>query len=562
MPLDYSRPKAPRNENTFESHQKVLKAMDTERQTWFPHWREISDYFLPRKYPWLMTQKEVQTAQRRNTKLLDSTSTLAVRTLASGMMNGITSPARPWFRLRIAGFNEESLSVAAVRWLEEVMRRMYLALSESNFYNSMALLYLEWCTFGTASMTIYEDRDDIFRCYNHPLGEFYLSHDNTQRINRHGRRVAQTLEQIVMEFGLENIGDQLRLVYERKDASLLQTYEIAHLIERNDPSDGLLRTNAEYREVYWRIGCQRGEYLAVRPFYEWPTVTPRWELQGNDVYGTSPAMDALPDTIQLQKITLEKAQGLEKMIRPALIVDAQLQNRPKAFGAGGITYASTFNSNFGARPAYDVRIPFQELHIDIETLRQRIRETCHNNLFNMISQLETVRSASEIEARREEKLVHLGPVLERFYNEGLDPALKRVYGIMSRLGLFPEPPAELDGLPVEVQYVSILSDAQRAVGTMNIERFFAFTGQLAGVYPEVRNIPNVDELIRDYAEGIGIKPSGLRSREEVAEATEADTEMSNLAATAAIGKDLAAGAAVAADLVPGGGVGAVRPMPG
>tara|TARA_R110000868_G_scaffold307378_2_gene568859 strand:- start:25445 stop:27109 length:1665 start_codon:yes stop_codon:yes gene_type:complete len=549
------------NLETHESHRSILSAMDEERSHWFSHWRDVSDYFLPRRYPWLLTQREVRTADRRNRKLLDSTSTLAVRTLASGMMNGITSPARPWFRLRVSGFKEESMSVAAKIHLEEVERRMYLAMSESNFYNSMAILYLEWCTFGTASMAIFEDFQDIFRCYNYALGEFYLSQDNTQRIDRHGRRFEMSLKNMAKEFGEENLPQNEREILKRKDGSQLKTREIAHLIEEN-LDDGLLKGDAKWRECYWMVGQKTGDYLAVRPFYDWPCVTPRWELLGDDCYGTSPAMDALSDVQQLQNMLLERAQALAKMVRPPLIVDSQLANRPKALGAGGITYASAFNSNFGAKEAYSVRAPLQEIAFDIQQLQNHIRETCHNNLFNMISQLETVRSATEIDARREEKLVHLGPVLERFYNEGLDPALKRIYGIMDRAGLFPEPPEELSEAPIEVQYVSILSDAQRAVGTMNIERFFQFTGNLAGVYPEITQIPNVDELVRDYAEGIGLKPSALKSAEQVAEAADAANAQQQLAQSAAIGNDLASGAKVLSEADVGGGQNALQALMG
>ena len=544
------------------AHKRILRAMDNERQNWFTHWRDVSDYFLPRRYPWLMSQKEVRTSDRRNRKLLDSTSTMAVRTLASGMMNGITSPARPWFRLRISGFTEESMSYAAKVWLEETQRRLMLLMAESNFYNSLAILYLEWCTFGTASLAIYEDFDDVFRCYNFALGVFYLSQDAAQRVSRHGRRFTRTIEQLEQEFGRDALCTNTRIMYDRGAEALLKEIDVCHLIEENE-DDGLLPgSNAPWREVFWEVAADDGKYLAVRPLYEWPCISPRWELLGNDSYGTSPAMDALSDVMQLQNILLERAKGLAKQVSPALIVDQQLRNRPKALSAGGITYAATSGQNFGAKEAYKVTLPYAEIANDVQELRNIIRETCHNNLFNMISQLDTVRSATEIDARREEKLVHLGPVLERFYNEGLDPALKRIYGIVQRSGLLPEPPQELLDIPVEIEYVSVLSDAQRASGTIAIERFVSFAGQLTGVYPEVRDLPDIEELLRDYAEGIGIKPKGLRSREDVAQSREAISQQQNLAQAAAVGNDLASGAKVLSETDVGGGMSALQSLMG
>jgi len=549
----------PANLEIARKHKRILSAMDTERQNWFPHWREISDYFLPRRYPWLMTQREVRTADRRNHKLLDSTSTLAVRTLASGMMNGITSPSRPWVRLRLAGFDEASTSRDANIWTDETLRRIMLILSESNFYNSMAVLYLEWCTFGTASMAIYEDFNDVLRCYNYPLGEFYITQDETQRVNRHGRRFVKTVEQLVGDFGEDALSENTRQLFKSGGENLLKEIEIAHLIEVN-PNDSLLSAPSKWRECFWEVGATEGEYLAVRPLYEWPTITPRWELLGDDSYGTSPAMDALSDVRQLQEMLLQRASGLAKMVSPPLIVDQQLRNRPKALGANGITYAATASQNFGAKEAYRVQLPFGELARDIEQLQSRIRETCHNHLFNMISQLETVRSATEIDARREEKLIHLGPVLERFYNEGLDPALKRVFGIAQRAGLLPEPPVQLVDTEIEVQYVSILSDAQKASGNIAIERFLQVAGQLLGAYPEVHSVPNVEELLRDYAENIGIKPKGMNSREEVAAVARADAQQQALSQTAAIGGQLAQGAKVLSEADLGGGQNALQAL--
>jgi hypothetical protein len=549
---------------THKRHKRILHAMDKERQPWFSHWREVADYFLPRRYPYLMTKREQSTAAtQRNRKLLNSTTTLAVRTLASGMMNGITSPARPWFRLRISGVPDSELSKAAKGWLKEVERRMLVILAESNFYNSMAVMYLEWCTFGTAAMVIYEDFRDVVRCYNFALGEFFISQDNTQRVNRLGRHVNMTVEQLAAEFGEESLCTNTRNSFRRGGEHLLQWHPVAHIIEENDPDDGLLPgNNAPYREVYWEIaGGEDGKYLAVRPLYEWPAVVPRWELHSQDSYGTSPAMDALGDAIELQQTVLDMAQGRANEVRPALLVDSMLRNRPKALGAGGLTYVPGVDRP-GARRVYDAQFPFQENAAHMDTLERRIRETCHNNLFNMISQLDTVRSATEIDARREEKLVHLGPVLERFENEGLDPALSRVFRVAQRADLLPPPPEELDATSIDVQYVSVLSDAQRAVGTVSIERFLTLVGNVAGVFPEATQVPNVAELVREYAEGIGISPEGILSAEEVSEKIAAQEEAESLAATAAVGKDLAQGAQAASQVDVGGGQNAVQALLG
>ena len=546
------------NESVQRKHRQMFTAMDKERQTWFTHWRMVSDYFLPRRYPWLMTKREQQGRNRLNSKLLSSVSTMAVRTLASGMSSGITSPSRPWFMLRIEGFDPETLTHAVKVYLEEVRRRLLQIFAESNFYNSMAIMYLEWCTFGTASMMIYEDFEDVIRCYNYSLGEFYLSQDETQRINRHARNFTLTVEQIVGQFGEDAVREETLNKFKRGGAALLEEVLVSHIVEENDPDDGLTSANAKWREVYWEGGAEVGVYLDVKPFFEWPCVTPRWEIYGSDSYGTSPAMDALGDSIQLQDMLKQRGMGLKKQLSPPMIVDNQLRNRPKALGANGVTYASSANSNFGAKPAVQINTPLQEMAADIRDLGTAIRETCHNDLFNMISNLDTVRSALEISELTQERLVHLGSVLTRFNNEGLDTILTRTFGIASRAGLMPEAPPELEGKELSVQYVGVLAEAQRAASTITTERFLGFIGELSPVYPEVRNVPNPSELIRDYADALGIKPTGINSREDVAAAEAAEAEQQQLAQAAELGGQLAQGAKALSETDVGGGVNALQ----
>jgi hypothetical protein len=548
--------------SAMQLHTQTFTGLDKERESWFIHWREISDYYSPRKYPWLMSQKESKTANRRNRKLLDSVSTRAIRTLASGMMDGITSPARPWFSLRIPGFTDDTMSHEAKVWLQEVERRMLMILSESNFYNVIANLYFNWACFGTAAMMVYEDFDDVVRFYNYAVGEFFIAQDNTQRVNRLGRRFTWKVHQVVAEFGIENVSDKVAEAHKAGGARLYEEVDMRHLVEPNNVDDGLLDAPAPYREVYFEATATDGKYSRIKPFYTWPIVAPRWEIFGNDSYGTSPAFDALPDVQQLQELLREKTIGLAKQISPALIVDQQLRNRPTALQANGITYAATANGNFGAKEAYKINTPLQEIANDVIDLRSSIKETCFNDLFNMFSNLDTVRSAAEIGELKGEKLVHLGPVYQRFEGEVLDPTLKRVYAIASSKGVFLDPPEELVGAQIDVQYVSVLSDAQRAVGTVSIERFLAFAGDIAGVYPEVRNVPNPEELIREYAEAIGVKPGGLNSRARSAEMTAQQAEAAQLQQQAELGKTVSEGAKNLSDTDVGGGQNALSALLG
>lgn len=542
-----------------EEHKRlkqIIAELRNDRLPFWNLWRELADFYLPKRYVWLQSAKEQRVRNAKNPYILDSTGTMAARTLASGMMNGITSPSRPWYRLRVPGMEDDGGPVS--QWADEVSRRMMVVMSESNFYNSMAVLYLDLVVFGSAANLIYEDEDDIIRCYNPALGEFYFGQSHRLAVDTFAREFTQTVKQLCTQFGEENLSETSRSKYKRGGADALHSVEVTHLIEPNLGESSVPKKFA-YRETYWETGGPQGEILAQRGFNELPGVFPRWELTANDSYGTSPAMDALPDVIQLQLETKRKAQGLDKMINPPIVADIQLEHRPTALMPNGITYVAGAN-NVGAKPLYQISAPIQEMTADIRDVQVRIREAFHNDLFNMISQLDTVRSATEIDARREEKLVLLGSVLERFENEALDPAINRIFAIMHRRGELPDPPEQIQDAEIQIQYVSILSTAQRALAVAPMERWLQVVAQSASIYPDALLIPKWNELLRDYGQSVGVNAKNIHTLEELAELKQAKDQAAQAAQMAAAAPDLAKGAQALSQTDVGGGGNALQAL--
>lgn len=534
----------------------ILSQLRSDRYPFWTLWRELADYFLPKRYVWLQSDKERRIRNAKNPYILDSTGTKAARVLASGMMNGITAPSRPWFMLRVPGYNDEGGPVTV--WADEVARRMMKVMSESNFYNSLAVLYLDLSVFGSAANLIYEDDEKVIRCFNPALGEFYLGQDHKLQVDMFAREFCQTARQLVEWFDEENVSDTVKGYNNSSNASqALTSVEIVHLIEPN--IHGAVPSKFKFVETYWEKGMAGNKVLAQRGMNELPGIFPRWELTANDSYGTSPAMDALPDVIQLQQETKRKAQGLDKMINPPVVADIQLQHRPTALMPNGITYVAGANS-IGVKPLYEVRAPIQDMTMDIRDIQIRIRETFFNDLFQMISQLDTVRSATEIDARREEKLVLLGSVLERFENEALDPAINRIFAIMQRRGMFRDIPIpeEIEDKEIEIQYVSILAVAQQALAAAPTERWVGLIGNLAGAVPDVLKVPDWDALIRNYGLDIGVAAKNMRPREDVQQDQEDAKDNEEAAQAGATGLAAVQAAKLLSETQVGGGANALQ----
>jgi len=541
-----------------------LTGLRTDRYSWWVHWRELADNYLPRRYQWLVAPNKANRGSPINGQIIDSTGVVAARTCASGMMSGITSPTRPWFKLKLDGVDSVDSSNPISLWLAECERRMMRVFAESNFYNAIAVVYHDLVVFGSACMLVYEDFDDVIRCHNPCLGEFFFANSDRMTVNAVFREFVLTAAQMVEKFGLENCSDEVKILYQDPTGTgRSREVLVRHGIAPNtDASRSGISKRFPFFECYWEASTNAiDKVLDKRGFHEFPALCPRWDLVSNDAYGRSPAMDALGDVKQLQQEQKRKAQALDKLVNPPLLADVQLKNQPASLLPGAITYVSG-TSQIGMKPVFTVNPPVQEIMLDIEKVQERIKTIFFNDLFMMISQLQTVRTATEIDARREEKLVMLGPVLERFQNEALDPAVDRTFNIMRRAGLLPPAPQEIQGQHIDIEYVSMLAEAQRAVGTSSLERLAAQAGNLAAVDPTVLDKIDFDQFISVYGNLLSIDPRVIRDDEAVAQLRQARQQAQDQQNMLAMTDPAVKGAQVLSKTDVGGGQNALQAMLG
>jgi hypothetical protein len=509
-------------EEALQHVKERFSAMREARRPNWPIWRDLADIYLPYSCPWLLNKQQNEKLQL-NPNFLTSTGLSALRTQTAGLMNGITSPTRPWFSLGV-GPDNSLLKHSSRQWLAVAQQIMLNVLARSNYYNIMAMSYFDLGLMASSGMQMFEDVDNVVRFQRFNTGEFYVEYDFTGKVRRYGREFFMPLSDIVQQFKLENLPTQMQAQY-KNPTSRATKYRVYHFVERkgNDPELGHPADRLAWREVYWMANTSElSEVLAIAGFREQPATFPRWSAELE--LGNSPAMDALADMKELRHIILKKGVGLEKIIDPPMLIDAALRNQPKSMMPGGHSYVPNLGAATGARPAYTLNIPIQELRLEIKDLELSIREIFHNDLFKMISQLDTVRSATEIDARREEKLVMLANFLERFENEQLDPVIERLFAICLRSGLFPDPPLEIQNADIDIKYISILSTAQRAIATAPLERLLGMVGQVAGIAPEVLDIVNFDEFVYSYGTDIGANPTVLRDQEQLAARRQAREE--------------------------------------
>jgi hypothetical protein len=478
--------------------------LKTERASWFTHYQEISTRLLPRAGRFFVLDRNK--GNKRHNQIYDSTATQALSVLAAGMMSGMTSPARPWFRLTTGDDDLDAYPPVKV-WLDQVSRLMLKIFQSSNTYRALHTMYEELGAFGTGVSIMSDDFRSVI--HHHPLtaGEYALTTDWRGDVTTLYREFQKTVAQIVKEFGYKACSPTVQNLYDRGNLEAWIT--LIHAIEPRadrDPSksDPL---NMAWRSVYFEIGGNQQHCLRESGFKRFPVLAPRWVVRGGDIYGESPAMTALGDINQLQHEQLRKAQGIDFQTKPPLQAPTSMKNRDVEMLPGGITYVDSANPHGGIRSAFEAQINLNYLLEDIRDVRDRIRGCFFADLFLMLAnQADTRMTATEVAERHEEKLLMLGPVLERLQNELLDPLIENTFDAIIDAGITPPPPEELQGRPLNVDLIGMLAQAQRAVGTNSIDRFVGNIGAVAQFKPEVLDRFNADRWVEIYSDSLGLDP--------------------------------------------------------
>ncbi|WP_454618364.1 portal protein [Bradyrhizobium cenepequi] len=506
---------APRFETQIQYHRRRIEELKPVRQPWESEWQGIAEFIDPTRLR--LTNRDERSVSRK--AIIDSSGTFAYRTLKSGMHSGLTSPARPWFRLTT--FDPDLKDFAPVKeYLAAVEQRMREVFQGSNIYNAFHTGYGDLALFGQPCGILVDDDDSLIRMQQLLNGRFWIARDEKGRATTMYRQFRWSVQRIVSRFGyaaVSRVSNSIKTLYD--NGKYDQIFDVWHAIEpRLQREPGMIdKKNKPFLSNYWLDATtDNNGLLEESGFDENPIICPVWELAGDDHYSTSPAQDALGDVKMLQKEQGRKLEAIDKQVRPPMTGPTSLRNNPASLLPGSVTYVDDPTGK-GYRPAMEVNANLQYLREDIRDVQERLRQFFYADLFLMLTNMEGIqpRNTMEIAERKEEKLLALGPVLENVYAGQLEPVIDRTFAILNRRRELPPPPRELQNQDLKIEYISILAQAQKAVATGAIERFSGFVGQLAAVKPDVLDKLDADEVADQYGDMLGVPPSIIVPDDEV-----------------------------------------------
>lgn len=500
----------------------TLAGMKNERSSWDPHWMELETFILPRSGRFNAGDRN--RGGKKHNNIYDNSGTRALRILGAGLMSGATNPSRPWFRLATPDRALMKLEPVKI-WLNDVTQIMLDVFSRSNTYQSLHSIYEELGCFGTGCSIITDNFDKIIHNNALTIGEFSFGCDHENTVNALAREFEMTVMQMIERFGEANCSQTVRRMY--GEGNYNAWVPVVHMIEprinrdRSSPD----AKDMPFKSVYLEPGRDDGDekFLRNSGFKQFRALAPRWHVTSNNIYGDSCGMDALGDVKQLQHEQVRKAENIDAETKPALQVPTKLKGRALDRLPGGVSYYDATGPGQGVRRLFEGNINLEHLLMDIQDVRERIRNAFYTDLFFAISQQDAGKmTAFEASARQQEQLLQLGPVLERLHNELLNPLIDITFTRMLEArgpngeSMLPDPPQELQGVELKIEYTSILAQAQRAVNTNAIDRYTFSLGTIAQFKPGVLDKFDEDKWAEIYADNLGVDPELIVADNKVA----------------------------------------------
>lgn len=497
--------------NRNDRYRRNYKQLDSQYDTWLVAYKEVSDYIALGRGRYIDKGELANQKSKAASKVINNTATDALHMLGAGLHGGLSSPARPWFQL---GFVDEDMNDYSTyrAWLDDCEKVMYAAFKRSNFYTMIHSVYEEIGAFGTGAMMVDDSPEHGLLFHYFTVGDYRFAVKVDGRTQCFYRKFKMQAVQIAEAFGTEAISDKVKRLLKTNP---YEWVEIIHVIEPNAAYDPQKMDSKPFSSVYFETK-ENELRLSDKGYDEMPVVTPRWQALSNEAYGWGPGLESIGLAKAIQRMERQAFMASDKMLDPPLALPASMKDRMLDLSPGGKNVYDEANGKI--QPMVQILpIAMQIYRENIRGVEDKIRRNFHNELFLMIAQEDPAKmTATEVLARKEEKMLMVGPTIERLEYEHLAPIVERVFAILARQGKLPAPPPDLANAEYKIDFVSLLAQAQKLIGAQSMQSYLGLAERVAGVDPGSIVKTNWDKYLEEAADMVSLPAKVVRTDDEVA----------------------------------------------
>jgi hypothetical protein len=538
-----------------------------------PTWQTLSLFLDPgRLTQWPDSSKN--DGSRKDFRIIDNEAGRALRIFTSGMANGATPQVRQWFNLTTTDYKIAKRQNVK-KYFEDTSAIITTHLQLSNFYRVMNSAYKDLGIFSNSAFAMLPHPRTGFWLYPFAVGTYSFSCDAEGNPDMFYRDFSMTVRQVVQNYaklsptGHIDFSNIPPWVKEQWDAKrYAETMVLTNLIAPNSMyKGGFDKKFYSYTYVQsagnnlppqlsngFRNEQQKGldasPFIKVTGYSYFPVIIPRWEVRPGDDFGMQgPGEIAMGDILSLQEMEKGRLEGIQKLLKPAMVGHSSLRRHGSSILAGGMTYVDDAGAAAGFKPAFAVDPKIIELINKSQEVKQAINQSYYVDMFQMfnLGEVKTHVSARETDERAAERLSNLQPVLSQIDVDCHSKVLAIAQLLLNDLGRLPPKPEELKGQDTKPEYISALAQAAKLSSMNSLERFNSFVVNTAAGLQDPTLLKKIDgaAFIDEYADVLAIPAKVLttdedfnKMRQAVAQQQAQQAAISQQQATAATMKDL------------------------
>lgn len=408
------------------------------------------------------------------------------------------------------------------QWLDDCEEVVYSAYLRGNFYDVIPEIVHEALTIGTVTVFTEEDIPKGRTIYTSPhFRECYIAENKYGMVDTVYRVYKISLRNLASKFGIDRMKKVDPAFETNHKNNPYQEKEVIHAIyPRSDYDPNLLNgLNKPWASMWMLRSPQKVLFLGEGGYDDMPTMTWRWRKNSDEIYGRSPACDAMVDIMKGNQQGRTNLVAGQKMAEPPMMGPQDLRGMINS-GPGGWTWLLNTEKNFPKPMVTGIQLPFaieQQERTD-----KAIREFFSVDFFLLLSQAafnKVELTATQVIEMSGEKAAVLGTRIGRMQSEFLNPTHDRQFNIERRAGRIPDPPQIIMDLGgnIEVDYLGPLAQAQKKMfRSQTIRAGVQSVREGAEIWPQVAFVIDPVKTYKDLLETQGFPIKDFRSDDEIA----------------------------------------------
>lgn len=488
---------------------KRLNYLEEKRKPWEPAWDKAADLCSVNSKIYIKDAKD-KIVQRT----FDGTARNALNTFAAAMKSVLMPTNTIWHKLKPSR-PEFQNNDSVKRYLEYATNLLFKVryAPGSRFAPESTIQLRQMGIYGQGAWLVEDNIGKGISYRSIPMAEIYCDVNKENVVDVIYRKYELTARQALQEFGARATSK----IKEKAEKDPDYRFTFVHAVEPRKDRDIKKKDFRGMEFASYHVDLDNGELIYESGYRVCPYMVPHYMSVPGSAYGSSPALQALPDILSINEIQKTTLRAAQLQTNPTIFVGKDIKDASRIGQPGAIVKGLDANGKPLAAPMQYGN----NLNIALE-IQQGIRDIIERAflvpLFQSLAEMSDLKNivGYVVQQKIQERAMLLAPTAELISAEWLVGNVRRELDILAQYGYLDDVPDELmyDGA-IDIEFESPAVHMQQAASITGLMEWMESVMGMAQVNPAVLDIVDFEQAARTIADYKGVATAIIRTPEQV-----------------------------------------------